>query len=84
MFKEPLVLVLGNESCDLDSAVSAISLAYYYARTDRRGDAFSLSADERNRVLPIMNIARKYLPLKTEVTYFLKQHNIDLENIVCR
>ena len=30
--QEPLRIVMGNTSCDLDSAVGALVLAYYYSR----------------------------------------------------
>lgn len=34
--------------------------------------------------MPIINCKKLELPLKTEVTYWLKKHNIDLENLICR
>ncbi|EDV45582.1 exopolyphosphatase PRUNE1 [Drosophila erecta] len=51
-----LHLVMGNESCDLDSAVSAITLAFVYAQRHRAHD-----------YVPILNIPRRDFPLKTEV-----------------
>ncbi|XP_063700889.1 exopolyphosphatase PRUNE1 [Culicoides brevitarsis] len=71
---EPTLVVLGNEACDLDSAVSAIALAYFLHRIGRHAP--------RN-VIPVLNIPRKELPLKTEVTYFLQKKSLDLENLVC-
>lgn len=81
--KEPLLIVLGNESCDLDSAVSAIALAYLYAQAPGNCN-FVQSRDDKNRILPMLNIPRAFLPTKTEVTYFLKRNQIDVENLVCR
>ncbi|KMZ07810.1 exopolyphosphatase PRUNE1 [Drosophila simulans] len=51
-----LHLVMGNESCDLDSAVSAVTLAFVYAQRHREHD-----------YVPILNIPRRDYPLKTEV-----------------
>ncbi|KAH8317361.1 hypothetical protein KR074_010686 [Drosophila pseudoananassae] len=51
-----LHLVLGNESCDLDSAVSAMTLAFIYAQRYREHD-----------YVPVLNIPRRDYPLKTEV-----------------
>lgn len=78
--KEPLVFVIGNESCDLDSAVSAISLAYFHAKAGVQTSVYR----DKYRVLPLMNISRVNLPLKTEVTYFLQRNGIELKNVICR
>ncbi|XP_017064697.1 exopolyphosphatase PRUNE1 [Drosophila eugracilis] len=51
-----LHLVIGNESCDLDSAVSAVTLAFVYAQRYQEHD-----------YVPILNIPRQDYPLKTEV-----------------
>lgn len=80
--KEPLVLVVGNESCDLDSAVSAIGLAYLYMVTTTRSNGSLI--DGKRRFLPVMNIQRTNLPLKTEVIYYMKKHGIDVDDVVCR
>lgn len=73
---------MGNESCDLDSAVSAITLAFFYHKYGI--DDIKLSNNTRLSILPMLNIPRQQLPLKTEVTYFLKECNVDLENIICK
>ncbi|XP_063920417.1 exopolyphosphatase PRUNE1 [Zophobas morio] len=59
-------LVLGNESCDLDSTVSALALAYliHYQKCT-------------SLVIPIMNVEAKYFPLRTETCYLLKKYGID-------
>lgn len=46
-----LHLVLGNESCDLDSAVSAMTLAFVYAQRYREHD-----------YVPVLNIPRRDYP----------------------
>lgn len=80
--KEPIVFVVGNESCDLDSAVCAVSLAYFYMNTKKLPD--HLLTGGTRQFLPMMNIHRTNLPLKTEVTYFMRKHGIDIDDLVCR
>lgn len=69
------MVVLGNEACDLDSAVSAISLAFFLN---------FMRKYKPKQVIPVFNIPREELPLKTEVTYFLQKKSIDLENLICK
>ncbi|XP_012825337.1 exopolyphosphatase PRUNE1 isoform X1 [Xenopus tropicalis] len=68
-------VVLGNEACDLDSMVSAISLAYYLAKT---------STSKNLAYLPVLNIQREDFPLRTESTYFLKQNGIPEGHLIFR
>nr|XP_053653270.1 exopolyphosphatase PRUNE1-like isoform X1 [Cherax quadricarinatus] len=62
-----LHVVLGNEACDLDSAVSALVYAFLL---------YSLRKDSTEVVLPVLNIPRRDYPLKTEVVFWLEKHNI--------
>lgn len=78
---DPVVFVVGNESCDLDSAVSAVGLAYYYMNATKIPE--NLLSDGNRRFLPMMNIHRRNLPLKTEVTYFMRKHGINVDDLVC-
>jgi inorganic pyrophosphatase/exopolyphosphatase len=71
-------IVMGNESCDLDSAVSALVYAYLLY------SEMSADARESVAVIPLLNILRKELPLKTEVTYYLKKNGIPLDLLVFR
>ncbi|XP_044270023.1 exopolyphosphatase PRUNE1 [Tribolium madens] len=64
-------LVLGNESCDLDSTISALSLAYLIH-----------SRNTNDLVIPVMNVEAKYFPLRTETNYLLKKCDIDPKNLV--
>lgn len=80
--KDPVILVLGNESCDLDSAVCAVSLAFFYMNTNKLPDHLLING--QRRFLPMMNIHRTDLPLKTEVTYSMRKHGIDIDDLVCR
>lgn len=79
--KEPVVFVVGNESCDLDSAVSAVGLAFFYTVTANLADFLFING--KRRFLPIMNISRENLPLKTEVTHFMHKFDIDMNDLVC-
>lgn len=66
---------MGNESCDLDSAVSAISLAYYYQNNETEASHIT----HLKHFLPILNIPRRDYPLKTEVKYMFQKNNINDE-----
>ena len=68
---DPVHVVLGNESCDLDSAVSALCFAL-------------VLNDSSKVVLPILNIRREEFPLKTEVSYLLKNVDLDVEALIFR
>lgn len=77
--QKPLCIVLGNESCDLDSAVSAITLAFFHSRNENR------PYQMRNyEFMPMLNINRSDLKLKTEVLYFFGLHGIDSDNVLCK
>lgn len=67
--------MLGNESCDLDSAVCAISLAYFYQNNKNT----KLHASQALNYLPILNIPKKDYPLKTEVKFIFQENNINDE-----
>lgn len=80
--KEPLIFVVGNESCDLDSAFSAICLAYFYANATQLPS--EIDKCKHRRFVPLMNISRADLMLKTEVIHLLSKNNIDAADLVCR
>ncbi|XP_042859061.1 exopolyphosphatase PRUNE1-like, partial [Penaeus japonicus] len=73
-----LQVVLGNEACDLDSAVSAITYAFllHSLRTEPEG------SDDAPGVIPVLNIARRDFPLRTEVTFWLRRHGVPQEALV--
>lgn len=81
MLKEPVVFIIGNESCDLDSAVSAVGLAFFFTVTANLPDFLFING--KRRFLPVMNIPRTNLPLKTEVTHFMHKFGIDIDDLVC-
>nr|XP_014094043.2 exopolyphosphatase PRUNE1 [Bactrocera oleae] len=76
---EPICIVLGNESCDLDSAVCAVTLAYHY----QQQNDVSNNQITRN-FLPVLNIPRRDYTLKTEVNYIFRQHAIGDEHLTFR
>ncbi|XP_037813656.1 exopolyphosphatase PRUNE1 [Lucilia sericata] len=73
--KEPICIVLGNESCDLDSAVCAVSMAYYYQKNRNS----CLNTPKAYNYLPVLNIPKRDYPLKTEVKYIFQENNISEE-----
>ncbi|XP_048337792.1 exopolyphosphatase PRUNE1 [Sphaerodactylus townsendi] len=70
-----LHVVLGNEACDLDSMVSALALAYFFAKT---------APEKRAAFIPVLNIPRSDFPLRTESTFLLKEHRIPESAIIFR
>ena len=52
----PVTIVLGNESCDLDSVVSSVTLAHHLS--------------SKTLSLPFLNIPREDVALHTEVIYW--------------
>lgn len=71
---QTLHVVMGNEACDLDSAVSALLYAFLL---------HSLQ-EEKRMIVPVLNIPREDYPLKTEVTYWLDKHNIHPNHLIFR
>ncbi|XP_054271265.1 exopolyphosphatase PRUNE1 [Macrosteles quadrilineatus] len=69
-----VIIVLGNESCDLDSAISSI---IYSILLDHKKTQDSI-------VFPVLNIPSVQLPVKTELNYFLRKNHIDVDNIICK
>lgn len=63
----PVHVVMGNEACDLDSAISSLAYAYYLNKTSNAKDFLAV---------PLFNIASQQYPLRTEVTHLLEQFNI--------
>ncbi|KAH7643619.1 hypothetical protein HUG17_5981 [Dermatophagoides farinae] len=82
-----LSIVIGNESCDLDSAVSAIVLAYikYHELTKHQDDDDDDQDDSEVIVLPVLNVFREDLHLRREIVFwFEKVLQFELEWLICR
>ncbi|XP_063001797.1 exopolyphosphatase PRUNE1 isoform X2 [Elgaria multicarinata webbii] len=68
-------VVLGNEACDLDSMVSALALAYFFAKS---------FPESKATFVPVLNIPRLDFPLRTESTFLLKQQQLPESSLVFR
>ncbi|XP_061872217.1 exopolyphosphatase PRUNE1 [Colius striatus] len=68
-------VVMGNEACDLDSAVSALALAYFLAKT---------SPAPRAAFVPVLNIPRADFALRTETRFLLRQEGLPSASLVFR
>lgn len=67
----PVWLVIGNEACDLDSAVSSIVYSLL------------LSAEGKPST-SILNVNKSDYAVKTEVSYWLNKHNLKMDNLLFR
>ncbi|XP_036949809.1 exopolyphosphatase PRUNE1-like isoform X1 [Acanthopagrus latus] len=70
-------VVLGSESCDLDSVVSSLAMAYFLSRTSSGLSGSSL-------VLPVLNIPRSQFHLQADVLLLLRESGITTESLVFR
>ncbi|XP_014476731.1 PREDICTED: protein prune homolog isoform X1 [Dinoponera quadriceps] len=71
-------VILGNQTCDLDSAVCALAQGFSeYVNAKKHGQS-DLA------VIPVLNIPEKEFRIKTEVVYWLRSHNIPLYLITFR
>ncbi|GBM49912.1 Protein prune 2 [Araneus ventricosus] len=66
-------IVLGNESCDLDSAISSLVMAYFIFKVQKTADI----------VIPVLNVKRKELAVRTEVVFFLEETSISISDVIC-
>lgn len=68
------VFIFGNESGDLDSAASALGLAYFYQHlTPTEREAYMKPEYIHAEFIPVYNVERPELHLKTEVNKHLKE-----------
>uniref|UniRef100_A0A2A4JMY7 DHHA2 domain-containing protein n=1 Tax=Heliothis virescens TaxID=7102 RepID=A0A2A4JMY7_HELVI len=86
-----LNIIIGNESCDLDSAISAIVYATYLYWQHNHMKCKVCTKAYRDGTLvkddvfvPILNVDRADYELKTEVAYLLKDKGISASNLVFR
>ncbi|XP_072404857.1 exopolyphosphatase PRUNE1 [Chiloscyllium punctatum] len=68
-------VVLGNEACDLDSMVSAITFAYFLSKT---------APKQKVIFLPILNIPRSEFPLRGECVFLLRESRLSEDLLVFR
>ncbi|KAJ8383388.1 hypothetical protein AAFF_G00220880 [Aldrovandia affinis] len=69
-------VVLGNEACDLDSMVSALSFAYFLYKT-------SGSSGGRAPV-PVLNIPRAEFPLRSDSAFLLRESGLAAADLLFR
>lgn len=67
-------VVMGNEACDVDSMVSALTFAYFLSKTLEPGKV----------VVPVLNIPRAEFPLRTDNTFLLKESGLAQDLLVFR
>lgn len=67
-------VVMGNESCDLDSTIAPLALACFYANDKYRCSDI--------KVIPVMNVAADDFPIKTESNYLLDKYKVDKSNLI--
>ncbi|KAJ8339629.1 hypothetical protein SKAU_G00342620 [Synaphobranchus kaupii] len=68
-------VVLGNEACDVDSMVSALSFAYFLFKT---------SGSSGRTPVPVLNIPRSDFPLRTDNVFLLRESGLAQEDLVFR
>jgi len=69
---KPVTVVLGNESADLDSIVSALTYAFL----------LHTKASSGSTVVPVVNIAREDFVLRTETVFIFKRLKLDPQGLV--
>lgn len=68
---EAIRIILGNESCDLDSTISSISLAFYFNKLNE-------TSNKNVITLPVMSVTKDEFIMRTENCYCLKKSGIDI------
>ncbi|XP_076827590.1 exopolyphosphatase PRUNE1 [Brachyhypopomus gauderio] len=69
-----LHVVLGNEACDIDSMVSALTFAYFLSKTLSSGEA----------AVPVLNIPRSEFPLRSDCVFLLKESGLSQDYLLFR
>lgn len=63
--------------------MSAIGLSFHYHEIKNKSVSLPDNINVIN-VVPVLNVDRIEVPLKTEVVYWLKKNDIDIENLICK
>ncbi|GLJ59120.1 hypothetical protein SUGI_1493220 [Cryptomeria japonica] len=75
-------VVVGNEACDLDSAVSCLLMFHIVSKMS---DEINGKDKSRTLYIPLLNVTRDQLESKCEVLWFLqKTLNIDKSFLTCK
>ena len=72
----PITIVMGNESSDFDSTVSATVLAWYLNAL-----ATSSSSASPTRYCPVINVPRRYFHLRTEIAAEFQRLSVDVGQV---
>jgi exopolyphosphatase len=75
---EKINICIGNVSCDMDSAIGAILLAYYLTY---KNDYFSDPGNFDNLWIPVINCPRKEIIARLDITAHLKLFGIDINKL---
>uniref|UniRef100_A0A1B6E685 DHHA2 domain-containing protein n=1 Tax=Clastoptera arizonana TaxID=38151 RepID=A0A1B6E685_9HEMI len=68
-------IILGNESCDLDSTVSSVVYSFLLSH---------LLKTSQTIIIPVINVRENDFKIKTEVIYFCEDCGIDSKNFIFR
>lgn len=69
-------MIIGNESCDLDSMVSTLALAYFYAARKK--------SSKEQLVIPVLNMESYNFHLRPLNNYVLNKAGIDKKYLTFR
>ena len=78
----PLVGVIGNEASDLDSMVSAVSLAWFLDSTQKFPQKTNFHLNEPAIYFPIINIARKDFNLRRDAVFTFENAGIPSSSLI--
>ncbi len=76
---EPMNICIGNVSCDMDSAIGAIILAYYKTY---KSDYFEEYGNYENLWIPVINCPRAEIKARIDICYHLESFNINHEDLI--
>ncbi|XP_052003750.1 exopolyphosphatase PRUNE1 [Xyrauchen texanus] len=69
-----LHIVMGNEACDMDSMVSALTFAYFLSKT----------LDSKKVPVPVLNIPRAEFPLRSDSIFMLRETGLSQDYLLFR
>ncbi|CAG9858914.1 unnamed protein product [Phyllotreta striolata] len=73
-------IVLGNESCDIDSSVSSLVLAYFISKKISTNCFCPLA--EGSLVIPVQNVTKEDFLCRTDNCYLYKEINLPLDLLI--
>jgi inorganic pyrophosphatase/exopolyphosphatase len=76
---ERINICLGNVSCDMDSAVGAILLAYYLTR---KNNYYNDYGNYEIFWIPVINCPRGELEARIDINLHIKKYGIDINNLI--